>query len=317
MTHKYKRLFTLAQISIIVFFRFIPQVKALTINGVFKGAGESVDTPIGQIPLEDQPTNTTGSGNLVDIFNAAASMWENVLLDDHTVNIEYGWLNLENFGEAPDRTGAAPTWDSSFPATTSFVVINNNNQTPFFLDATPELNEEYTTFRSTNQDFGAGELNTGRVLENPVGEAVGQVDIFSVVLTQIGVSLGFFIPDPPFAIPGNPNFTFPSITVDSPLPFAGSDLPTIDIDGGRIDLPDVVISPNVEFGQRKLLSTADVLAVAEVTGFTQVDLSSTQVPENSSILSLSLMGGMIIGSKWLRFFNNKINTKKNHGKNNR
>lgn len=99
MTHKYKRLFTLAQISIIVFFRFIPQVKALTINGVFKGAGESVDTPIGQIPL--------------------------------------------------------------------------------------------------------------------------------------------------------------------------------------------------------------------------VDLSSTQVPENSSILSLSLMGGMIIGSKWLRFFNNKINTKKNHGKNNR
>src|SRR5262245_27325282 len=40
-------------------------------------------------------TNITGSGNLVDIFNAAADWWEEAIQDDHTVTIDYGWSPLD------------------------------------------------------------------------------------------------------------------------------------------------------------------------------------------------------------------------------
>ena len=45
------------------------------------------------------PTNTIGGGSLVDLFHAAADMWEQAMKDDHTVTIQFGWSPLPLGGE--------------------------------------------------------------------------------------------------------------------------------------------------------------------------------------------------------------------------
>ncbi|MDX5151814.1 MAG: hypothetical protein R3188_04990, partial [Acidiferrobacterales bacterium] len=32
-----------------------------------------------------------GGGNLQDIFNAAAGVWESLIADNHTLNLTFGW----------------------------------------------------------------------------------------------------------------------------------------------------------------------------------------------------------------------------------
>ena len=40
------------------------------------------------------PGNAAGGGDLINIFNAAADLWEQAIQDNHTVTINYSWANL-------------------------------------------------------------------------------------------------------------------------------------------------------------------------------------------------------------------------------
>ena len=40
------------------------------------------------------PPTLAGGGNLIDVFNAAADSWELAILDDRTLNIDFGWADL-------------------------------------------------------------------------------------------------------------------------------------------------------------------------------------------------------------------------------
>lgn len=280
------------------------QAQALTINGFFQPSGTFVASPIGPIPFGDAPTNVTGSATLSDLFNAAADVWESVILDDHTINIQFGWTNLDLLGLTNTIAVAGTFEDESlFPPGTGFILANNNNEFPLFLDPTPTQNEEYTNFRSSVENLGGGGISTGRVWSGATGDAVGQIDLFSLLVHEIGHSLGFIAPNPAFMLPGNPALTGSSITITDPLPFAGTVIPANAFRGGHLiqaDLPDALLVPSFTIGERRLITTADLLAVAQGSGFTQVDVGITQVPEPSSLLGLLGLGMAGIGAKFVK-----------------
>ena len=286
-------------------------VQALTINTFFVEPGETFPMPIPDAFAGEQPTNITGDGDFAEIFNVAANIWESLIEDDHTIDIYFGWANLEEFGFRESSTATGPTWQDTFPATTAFVVFNNNNFNSWYLDPTPEENEEYKTFTESTEDLGGGLMTVGRMYEDPVGDAVGSIDLLTSALHEMSHNFGFLLPFEPLGMPGNTEITFPTYEITADLPFAGSVVPTVAIDDSYIEIPTALMSFDRLPNMRQLPTEVDVIVTAQASNFTQLNLSSvsaTQTPEPNSLVSLLTFMGFGLGStilKFSKFDNNK------------
>lgn len=292
-------LFTLSLLAIAT--QASHRAEALTINRIFLPPDTSIPGPIPNLEAGDPSSNIAGGGNLQDIFNAAADSWEASILDDHTINIVYAWLDLRTLGLPANVRSIGGTFENSFPPNTGFVAFNNDPSVPWFLDSTPTSNEEYQVFESSTEDLGGGTINIGRVYTASVGDAVGRSDLLTSATNRIGAALGFISPFPAFGIPGNSQLTFPELVVTSPRPFPGTVIPTLDTPVGEgIDSAEIataVLSQSVfgqpSLGQRKALSAVDVLAVAEVSNFESVNLNPGQtVPEPATVMGIILASGL-------------------------
>jgi hypothetical protein len=73
------------------------------------------------------------------------------------------------------------------------------------------------------------------------------------------------------------------LTVEDPLPYAGSVLPYRD---SHLMLNDALMFPSLPFSERRLISDADLLFVAQQRGFTDVSLRGVTVPEPASAMLL-------------------------------
>ena len=246
--------------SLVTLLAAIPEVEALTIVRNFTGG--------------NPPPRTVGEGNLVDIFNAAADLWEEAILDDHTLTIDYRW--------SPRSGNILATYSpinrqNTFPFRETFGIVrfDNDDRFSWFLDPTPYQNEEYLTFSETTRNFGAGDINTGRIYRNPVGDALGQFDLFTIALHEIGHGLNILSSN--FAFGTDTRFDR-DIDVEAPRPFPGSEIPTTPTGGGHIDNSSTVMYPFISPNQRKLLSEADIIASAEVSNFTNINLNPQQIP---------------------------------------
>ena len=83
------------------------------------------------------------------------------------------------------------------------------------------------------------------------------------------------------------------IDIRSPLPFAGARLVTIS--GAHLNLGHANLFPSVSRGVRRQITHADILANAEISKFTQVNLDP--VPEPASMIALALGAAALVARR--------------------
>jgi hypothetical protein len=279
-----KRLGGLGTIVVLAGLLPITNVSALTIERDFIGG-----TP--------QP-NALGGGNLVDIFNAAADRWESAIRDQFTVTFQFGWAPIGGGTHTLNAQGGTPNRE------TAGTILINNDTIPghfrWFLDPTPRLNEEWGSFTTSFADLGGGTINVGRTFSDPVGAAVGEIDLYTDVLHEIGHGLGMSLANNSFITESADG----SVDVTAPRPFAGTKVPLAHNLAGidsHPDLNDPRFSETVmvggHFGERKDLSALDILLMAQLSEFTDVSLDP--VPEPTTLfLWGTTMAGLGIGVRW-------------------
>lgn len=230
--------------------------------------------------------NVAGGGDLFTVFNAAADVWENALLDDFTVTITFSWAPRDG-----SVLASHTLWEQGgipHRQTAGQIRFDNDASFGWFLDPTPTLNEEWTTYTETTADLGGGMMNTGRVFSDPLGDAVGRHDLFTVALHEIGHALGMSSANTVFQTEN----TDGKVDITAPHQCAGCALYTIS--GSHLNIPTAVLYPSIARNQRKLLTAADILANAQLSAFTSVDLAPSP--------GLSVSGGSSVpepGTPWL------------------
>lgn len=232
------------------------------------------------------PGNTAGGGTLASLFNAACDVWEQAILDPHVVTLTFGWGGQSGAVLAAHTLltqGGVPHRE-----TAGSIVVDNDGTFAFFLDPTPDSNTEWTTYTESTADLGGGILNTGRVYTGATGNAAGRFDLFTILLHEIGHSLGLSSANAAFQAERGDN----DVDVNAPLPFAGSSIP---LDGlsAHISgtLPGTLLAGGIDGGTRRLVTAADVLANAQVSQFQNINLNPSAVaapePVSGSLLGMA------------------------------
>jgi hypothetical protein len=235
------------RISLILFMllsAFVANASAITINTHFIGG--------------PAPTNVAGKGNLDDTVNAAARMWEAAYSDSFTIDLYYGWGQV-------GHTGIHITLeqDSLGHEISGIVLFDNSGSTAFYLDATPDSNEEYPRQTEEFQDLGAGSINVARIFGNPRGEAAGHIDLLSAVLHEIGHAMGLSAANPFFEALSSSGFIDVSGTI---VPLARNDSGIAPhFDATKILYGSLMSGLNGD--ERRLPSDLDIMVNAQVSGF--------------------------------------------------
>lgn len=254
-SHKLVR--TIGCVSVLIF--CCQTTHALTIRRVF--------------PDSTPPSNTAGGGNLRDICNAAADMWEARITDSHTVTITFRWGRMTGTTLAEHRLtseGGTPHRE-----TAGQIVFDNDGSSIFYLDPTPARtsSDEFTELQSPSEDRGGGNINVARYYRRPHGRAIGRTDVKTVAVHEIGHALGMARALNTYASRvGSDN----EIDVTSPRPRPGTRLPVRPVSVSAHLRPDVfsnaVLVPTIPAGRRRLTSGADLLANAQISEFSNVRL---------------------------------------------
>jgi hypothetical protein len=217
-------------------------------------------------------TQNVGAGNLSDIFNAAADFWEGAVRDNYTVTLNYGWAPVGAAYHTLTLQGGSPTRESE-----GAIYFNNSDLVGFsryYLDPTPKAAEEFASFYEANASLGAGNINAARVFYNPTGvaDSFEHTDLMSVALEQIGHALGLSVANLAFQAEA----TDRDIDLRAPLPNAGISLPLQGNSAGATELLEETAYGTLLAGvnprERRLPSTADILAIAQLSQFTNVNV---------------------------------------------
>jgi hypothetical protein len=222
------------------------------------------------------PAYLVGGGSVAQVFQVAAAWWEASILDDHTVVIEVLWDDL-----GPDFLGIGLVTEADAQGRTTRGALAIDVDSPYFVDPTPAANEEFPSFSALQLNLGGGgPMNVGRMYRNGTGDAGRGWDLLELVMHEMGHVLGLF---------NRRETRDGDVDVLAPLPFAGAAIPFEPSAGGHLDLPLALMDAFSDVGDRHLPSAADILAVAQLGGFTSVDLApALPAPGPLPLLALGL-----------------------------
>jgi hypothetical protein len=234
---------------------------AITIQTNYRAPGQSLGS-FGTAGTA--PSNATGGGTLQTLVEAAADYWESAFADTFTLQVDYGWFprdsaathRLVSQGGSPNRETAAT------------IAFDNDGSFGWFLDSTPYDSAEFSTFTNHSQDLGGGVMNTGRVYTGASGAATG-FDLLTTAIHEIGHALGLASANNSFV---SETLFDSQVNLTSPRAYAGAAIPVNDGDA-HLDLTHALLRSNRPFGVRRLASEADILTNAQISRFTQVNLS--------------------------------------------
>ena len=213
-----------------------------------------------------------GGGTIQDVFEAAASYWEQFLVSDRTITIDYYWDDI--------NTGVL-----AFGGLDVIGIIQDN---PWFVDPTPLDSSEYSSFTATPFTLGGVDLTYSLRYSGGLDPANG-FDLLTVMLHEIGhVLAGANV---------SPDCQDGDIDVTAPSPFPGLEIPTegcfhLARPTGYVG-PNPLMFPFLNGGERSLIADPDLLFVAQAGEF-QIDPSRfAAVPEPAtvSLLGIGLAAG--------------------------
>ena len=155
------------------------------------------------------------------------------------------------------------------------ILFNNDNDLThysYYLDPTPYENEEFGNGTEETIDLGGGPVNATRVFRS--GPA--SFDLLTTALHEIGHALGMSTANISFIAEGA-DF---DIDITAPRPFAGTTIPLqTNIYGvtSHIDYvaDRILMAGSVAPGERVLPSTLDIIALAQLSQFSVLNLSLT------------------------------------------
>lgn len=239
------------------------------------------------------PPNLVGGGNLANIVETAVGMWERAYDDPNQVwnlNLGFEWADTgtQNGQFVYIHQGGDPN-----RITDGKIMLNNTGFTPFFADPTPNENSEYKTYLTDQLDTTSGPLNSGRIFVDPKGVAIDHMDLLSIVLHEIGHSLGISHYNNEYNAQRAKNSGM-YIEIQSFLPFsplAVQQEPYSD----HIYFyyaPMSLMRPMPNLNERDLISGLDVLVNAQISHFQNPNLNPYDLPEPSSMLQV--LTGLVI-----------------------
>ncbi len=214
------------------------------------------------------PPDAIGGGNLEQVFNAAADQWERVILDPHVLTLRFGWAAVG--GGIHFLTAQGGTLNRETAGTIFFNNDGVAGHFKWYLDPSPESDDEYGTFQESFQDLGGGPVNVGRVYSNAVGDAAAttHVDLLSAAVHEIGHALGISMDNTSFLAENGDG----EIDVVAPHPFPGTTIPLAFNNDGVTSHFDPTVSGRPAMigqaaGERNVVSTLDSAAIAQISGF--------------------------------------------------
>lgn len=139
---------------------------ALTVNVTEIAPGTAFwDNTVGQA----QPSSVFGGGSLASVFGEAAKVWQAILPEPYTLNVQVGWARPQDINDywvqaRPTQVGSTPGTDAETGRWNNGMVFYSADpaKSIYYIPPNPADTTGYGPLQTLSANLGGGQINTGR-----------------------------------------------------------------------------------------------------------------------------------------------------------